>query len=60
MAVAKIAQSNFGKLKKKVKKVAGKFFGPPSKVPGQMDYPAIPEAIKAQRKRRKLLNKIGR
>jgi hypothetical protein len=29
MAVAKIARSNFGKLKKKVKKVAGRFFAPP-------------------------------
>ena len=32
----------------------------PSKTPGQMDYPAITEAIKAQRKRRKLLNEIGK
>ena len=60
MAVAKIARSNFGKLKKKVKKAARGFFAPPSGAPGQMDYPAIPEALKAEKRRKKLLNKIGR
>ncbi|MBE9592696.1 MAG: hypothetical protein IMF19_04380 [Proteobacteria bacterium] len=60
MTVAKIAPYNFGKLKKKVKKVAGRFFAPPSGVPGQTDYPAITKAIEAQKKHRKLLDEMGR
>jgi hypothetical protein len=60
MAAAKIAPYNFGKLKKKVKKVVGRLFAPPSEVPGQVDYPAITKTMEAQRKRRKLLDEIGR
>jgi hypothetical protein len=37
-----------------------KIIPPPSERPGQMDYPAITKAIEAQRKRRKLLDEVGR
>jgi len=60
MAVAKIAQSNFGRIKKKIKKVAGRFFASPSDAPGQMDYPVISKVLEAEKRRRKLLNEIGK
>jgi hypothetical protein len=60
MTAAKIAPYNFGRLKKKVKKVVGRLFPPPSNVPGQVDYPAIPEVRKAEIRRKKLLDKMER
>ena len=62
MTVAKIAPSNFGRIKKRLKKKAGAFIGRvfPTQTErhGQIDYPAIPEALKVQKKRRKYLKEI--
>lgn len=67
MAVAKVnttAYKNFDieKIKKRLKKgakaFAGRVFPTQVKTPGQADYPAIPEALKAQKRRRKLLEEM--
>lgn len=50
MTIAKIAPYNFGKLKKKAKKFVKGFFAPPGKVPGQVDYPAVPKALQRKKK----------
>ena len=60
MAVAKIAPSSFGRVKKKIKKAVRGLFPPLSERPGQVDYPAIPKALEAAKRQKKRLDEIGK